>query len=426
VREHTKWALQEAVGWQEFEDICTDYLYCQQGYTNIRQAGKTRDGGRDAVVLHGKNEAIVFAFSMEQNPLAGQSSKFYREYSQWEDKSLEMFVFVSNQNLGAKKIDLQKQLSKPPVNIFDITDLVRFLDFTDNGKEVKQKYGLEERREPIMVQTEDGQEEEFVVTREYTVLSFEDVSHGVAKRYSANLLVNEPIFKSNVKKIVKEVTANLRGREYYRDELVKARWAGTPAHVVWLFVYASIDDVDNANWICRTQWISEALAPKFAPLKLSGNDAVDQIVIDWNDAYLQKAKMYQALTTKKEKYLDEVDSIRKRTKDVVAKAIELTEEQETGQLAYDDYVSQMKIIEPALTELYFASGDIGLPPVECKDIDQAFQGMMAFAHNIVLPFSERGLATWPEKNRKYLVRDAVKGYLRDFERLKFELEKVRR
>lgn len=425
MRKYTEWALQDAVGWQEFEDICTDYLYCQHGYTNIRQAGKTRDGGRDAVVLHGKNEAIVFAYSMEQNPLARQSSKFYREYTQWKDKSLEMFVFVSNQDLGAKKIDLEKHLSKPPVNIFDITDLVRFLDFTDNGKDVKQKYGLEERREQIMVQTEDGQEEELVFTRKYTVLSFVDVSHGVAKRYSANLLVNGPISKSNVKLIVNEVTANLRGREYYRDELVKARWAVTPAHVVWLFVYASIDDVDKANWICRTQWISETLAPNFSPLKLSGNDAVDQIVIDWNDAYPQKAKMYQALTTKK-KYLDEMDSILKRTEDVVAKAIELTEEQETGQLAYDDHVSQMKIIEPALTELYFASGDIGLPPVECKDLDQAFQGMMAFAHNIVLPFSERGLATWPEKNRKNLVRDAIKGYLRDFERLKFELEKVRR
>jgi len=426
VREHTKWALQEVVGWEEFEGICTDYLYCQHGYTKIRQAGKNRDGGRDAVVLHDKKEAIVFAFSMEQNPLAGQSSKFYREYAQWKDKSLEMFVFVSNQDLGAKKIDLQKQLSNPSVNIFDITDLVRFLDFTDNGKKVKQKYGLEERREPIMVQTEDGKEEELVITRKYTVLSFEDVSHGVAKRYSANLLVYEPISKTNVKQIVKEVTANLRGREYYRNELVKARWAGTPAHVVWLFVYASIDDVDNANWICRTQWISETLAPKFAPLKLSGNDAVDKIVIDWNDAYLQKAKMYQTYTIGKEKYLDKIDSILKRTEEAVAKAIELTEKHEAGELAYNDYVSHMKRIEPDLTELYFASGNIGLPPVECNDLDQAFQGIMAFAHNIVLPFSKRGLSMWSGKNRKYLVRDAIRGYLRDFERLKFELEKVRR
>ena len=133
MREHTKWTLQEAIGWQEFEGICTDYLYCQHGYTNIHQAGKTRDGGRDAVVFHGKNEAIVFAFSMEQKPLGGKSSKFHKEYVNWKDKSLELFVFVSNQDLGAKKIDLQKQLSNPPVNIFDITDLVRFLDFSDKG-----------------------------------------------------------------------------------------------------------------------------------------------------------------------------------------------------------------------------------------------------------------------------------------------------
>lgn len=426
MREYTKWALQEAVGWQEFEDICTDYLYCQHGYTNIRQAGRTRDAGRDAVVLHDKNEAIVFAFSMERDPLSRTSSKFHREYARWKDKPLHKFVFVSNQDLGVKKIDLQKQLSKPPVNIFDITDLVRFLDLTQNGNKVKQKYSLKEQREPIMIRTDDGQEEELVVTRKYTILSFEDVSHGIAKRYSANLLVNEPISKSNVKHIVEQVTANLRGREYYRNELVKARWTSTPAHVVWLFVYASLDDVDNANWICRTQWISETLAPKFAPLKLSGNDVVDQIVIDWNDKYLQKAKIYQALTIKKEEYLDKMDSILERTKEIVAKAIEFTEEQETRQLAYDDYASHMKIIESVLTGLYFASGDIGLPPVECKDLDRAFQDMMAFAHNIVLPFSRRGLVTWPEKNRKYLVREAIRGYQHDFERLEFEREKVLR
>ena len=424
MREYTKYALQEIVGWQEFEDICADYLYCKHKYMNIRQAGRTGDGGRDAVVLHDKEEAIVFAFSMEKNPLGGASSKFYREYKRWKDKPLIKFVFVSNQDLGANKIDLQKELSNPPVDIFDITDLVRFLDLTQEGNRVKQVHDLEGHSKPLMIRTDEGQEEELIVTNKYTILSFQDVSHGVAKRYSANLLVNGRITKSDVKQIVKGVTDNLRGREYCRNELVKARWTGTPAHVVWLFVYASPDDVANANWICRTQWLSETLAPEFAPLKLSGNDAMDQIVIDWNDEYLHKAKIYQALTIEKEKYLDKMDSILKRTKEVVAKAIEFTEKQETGQLAYNDYVSHMKIVEPVLTELYFASGDIGLPPVECEDLDQAFQGMMAFAHNIVLPFSERGLTMWSEKNRKYLVRDAIKGYLREFERLKFEREKV--
>jgi hypothetical protein len=296
MRDYTKWALQEAVGWQEFEDICADYLYCQQKYTNIRQTGRIGDGGRDALVLHDEGEAIVFAFSMEKNPLRSASSKFYIEYKRWKDKPIIKFVFVSNQDLGAKKIDLPKDLDNPPVEIFDITDLVRFLDLTHEGSRVKQVHGLEGHLGPLMIRTDEGQEEELIVTSKYTILSFQDVSHGVTKRYSANLLVNGRIIKSGVKQIVKEVTDNLRGREYYRNQLVKARWAGTPAHVVWLFVYASQNDVINANWICRTQWLSETLAPEFAPLKLSGNDVVDQIVIEWNDEYLQKAEIYQALT----------------------------------------------------------------------------------------------------------------------------------
>jgi hypothetical protein len=291
MREDTEWALQEVVGWEEFECICTDFLYRQHGFENIRQAGGTRDGGRDAVILHDDREAIVFAFSMEQNPIAGPSSKFFREYSRWTDEDLNKFVFVSNQDLGARKIDLQEHLSEPPVEIFDITDLVRFLDHTQEGNQVKQSYGLTGQGEPFMIRTDEGHEEELIATNRYTIQSLEDVSHGAAKRYSANLLINGRITKSGVKPIIQEVTDNLRGREYYRNDLVKARWAGTPAHVVWLFIYASLEDVANVNWICRSQWISETLDSKFAPLKLDGNDEVDRIVIDWNEEYEERAKI---------------------------------------------------------------------------------------------------------------------------------------
>jgi hypothetical protein len=121
------------------------------------------------------------------------------------------------------------------------------------------------------------------------------------------------------------------------------------------------------------------------------------------------------LTIKKEAYLKKMETIRGRTEEIVTEIIELTKKLETGQLVNEDYIYQMMALEPELKRLYFASGDFGLPPVECKDLDDAFQGMMAFAHNMVLPFSERGLTTWPEENRNYLVRDAIKGYLREVE-----------
>jgi hypothetical protein len=142
VREYTKYALQEIIGWKEFEDICTDYLYSEHSYKNIRQAGRTCDGGRDSVVLHDNTEEIVFAYSMEKDPVGGASSKFFREYNRWENSDIKEFIFMSNQDLGAKKIDLPKRLLHPPIAIYDITDLVRFLDFTPDGETIRKKYGI--------------------------------------------------------------------------------------------------------------------------------------------------------------------------------------------------------------------------------------------------------------------------------------------
>ncbi|MBG1266722.1 hypothetical protein [Nostoc sp. WHI] len=88
----------------------------------------------------------------------------------------------------------------------------------------------------------------------------------------------------------------------------------------------------------------------------------------------------------------------------------------------------MTKFEPELTKLYFKATDVGTPPTECKDLGQQFQSLISIAHNIahniVLPYSERGLKTWEKDNREYLVRQAIKDYHRVLLKLEFELEKV--
>jgi len=145
MRNPTKYTLQETIGWEEFEDICCSYLYIN-GYKNIKKAGKTKDKGRDAVTLFNKKEDIVFQFSKEKKPLYGKSSKFSKEYKKWQGRTgVKKFIFVSNQDLGSKKIDLEKTLNKPCVQIFDITDLVNFLDYEPSGQKVKKNYAIFEK-----------------------------------------------------------------------------------------------------------------------------------------------------------------------------------------------------------------------------------------------------------------------------------------
>lgn len=145
MRQFTKWVLQEAISWKEFEDICVYFLASIPEYQGLQQIGRTRDGGIDAVLETGFKQGgkTIFAFSMEQQPLRAKYSKFFREYGRWEKSGIREFVFVSNQELGPRKVLLSGTLNDPPVKIFDITDLLRFLEFTDQGNRVKNIYAID-------------------------------------------------------------------------------------------------------------------------------------------------------------------------------------------------------------------------------------------------------------------------------------------
>lgn len=69
-------------------------------------------------------------------------------------------------------------------------------------------------------------------TNGYTILSFRDLSHGGAKRYSANILLSKEYAKPDMIEIVRKITAELKSREYYKNNEVKQLWEGKEAQVI--------------------------------------------------------------------------------------------------------------------------------------------------------------------------------------------------
>lgn len=145
-RSPTRYALQELIGWDDFEKLGTSILY-GMGFENIKSAGGTKDGGKDAAVYMSNGDTIVIQISQEKEPLketkAKKKSKFWREYERWADnESVTKFIFVSNQNLGNKKNTLIETLKNPHVDMFGIDELVNFLDYKDTGKDIKKQYAI--------------------------------------------------------------------------------------------------------------------------------------------------------------------------------------------------------------------------------------------------------------------------------------------
>lgn len=416
-RDYTKWIVQEALGWQAFEDICVAYLFCQQGYHQIRQAGRVADQGRDAVVLCDQHEREVFAFSKERAPLSRSTAKFFRDYDRWRGSGIKRFVFVSSQDLGSGKIDTPKELDDPPVEIYDITDLVLFLDYTPAGHEVKRAHGFE-LLGGILPVAQPREEQIPPPASRFTVLSLEDVSHAAAKRYTANILVTPLGSRGQVRQIVSEAMSEFRSADIFRNEITKRYWAGQPTHAVWLFVYQSLDDVPHANWICRGQWLSPEMDASARPLSLWGNDTIEGIEIDWNEQYEARAKFAKTHTPPHAVYLAQLDRVMEQLEPLMTESLRLHDEYQRFELEHGAYVAKMHMLEPKIIELYRQSGDIGRAPTRYQTLSQAFQQMMATAHNVVLPFSERGLKTWPQRNRDYLVRSAVEHYLAEVEEVR--------
>ena len=206
--------------------------------------------------------------------------------------------------------------------------------------------------------------------------------------------------------------------------MVKRHWSGKSAQVVWLFIYSSMEDARNTNWICRSQWISKSLSEDAAPTRFSGEDIGDSIIVDWNDRYNELAKFYRLNTVTKEEYLEAMLPILEQTKEIMKRAIEETDKYGKDSVSEKQYIHQMQKIETLLDNLYLKSIDLEFPPTECSDLDGAFQVIMAAAHNTVLPFSDKGLTTWPRKNYNQIVVEAIKDYKNNLVRLDFEEMKI--
>ncbi|HEC76396.1 MAG TPA: hypothetical protein ENI33_03950 [Thermoplasmatales archaeon] len=258
----------------------------------------------------------------------------------------------------------------------------------------------------------------------YTIVKQKDVSHAGAKRYSAIVLLDRHYPKDVIRTIIQEATEKLRYSNYYRNERVRARWGRTPAHVVWLFIAYDLEDIQNANWICRTCWIDPSLPKDMHPLSLNGNEKLGDIEVFWNDEYKSHKDFFESHFGTKEEVLEAIRPILNEMIKLAREAINYFEKYRREEISEDELILKMQEMEPRVTELYLQSGNIPMPPEDCKDYDQACQNIFATIHDMFLYFSKRGSERWPKQNRDWLMQDTIKRFYNDMERIRFEESRI--
>jgi len=258
----------------------------------------------------------------------------------------------------------------------------------------------------------------------YTIVNQRDVSHAGAKRYCATILLDRHYPKDVVRTIIQEATEKLKHSNYYRNERVRARWGNTPAHVVWLFIAYDLEDIQNANWICRTCWIDSSLPENMRPIGLNGNEKLEDIEAFWNHDYKVHKNFLESHSGTKDEVLEAIHFVWNEMVEPAEQAIEYFKEYRCGNTSEEGFISKMQKMEPRVTELYLQSGNMPMPPEDCKDYAEACQNTFATIHNMFLYYSRTGLETWPRSNRDWLMQDTIKRFYDDWKRIELEESKI--
>jgi len=259
----------------------------------------------------------------------------------------------------------------------------------------------------------------------YNVLKEEDVSHGGAKRYSAVLLTNPHYSQDIIRRIIREKTEEMRHRKYYRSPRAEERWGETPAHVVWLYIASSLEDVQDFNWRCISCWVDPELPENFRPCSLGGQEILDGIEISWNKENCSFAHyLSENRSAPKEVYLKEADAVCKTMLALGTCAVKKFGEYSAGSLPEADLIQHMQELAPQEAEATRQSRAIPRSPLECDAYGNACFSLFAAVGNMFLLYSPRGLEKWPQKNRDYLMQVAIKHFEENKAAINYERKKI--
>lgn len=259
----------------------------------------------------------------------------------------------------------------------------------------------------------------------FTIVSLEDASWGLAKRYGAKVLTDSHYPKAVLREVIKKATWDIRQSKFYRSRLVESHFGEQEADCVFLFVYLDLRDLQQYNWLCRTSWIRPGLPAIARPLGLNGDEWLGEIEIGWNKSYEEMRDFFSKRLGKKEDWVWKVEALFPRAGELVERAKRLLTAHREGQLGQSELQTTLGQLEDKAMNVAQEAGNLVWPPLDCAECDSAFQAMVGTMHNVFVPFATWGRANWSWEQRIRLMEDALRRYEEDRDRFRYEWKKIR-
>ena len=241
----------------------------------------------------------------------------------------------------------------------------------------------------------------------YTVVEVSDTSHGVARRVSAKILVENTFAtsRSSMKKMIPQLNEKLKKSDYHRNEITKIRYKDIPAEVVSIFFYDSILQVDHGLTFCRSVWNAPKCETPIKPFE--PDEKIQDIDIKWDKDSSFFSDFIADHQMTKGKFLDLSDNIYQLCTEiynVIKKGYDVLIKKGD----YNSFIEYVLKCEIRIEKLNYDISDMDFPPFECKEIDQLIQEIVSMLHNILIVVKD-------DKRNKDSIIYLVRTYMEEIE-----------
>lgn len=253
----------------------------------------------------------------------------------------------------------------------------------------------------------------------YTVLKQQDISVGIAKRYSLKILLNHNLSKPEIAAVIRQVVSRYAGSQYHPNKWAAEKWKGKNASIITVFVYLTPDDEQDCNYFCRSIWVDKDYPDESPRPSWEGENVGSNIITEWSSLYQALAGIHRSYAVSKEDYLDNMQAILEALLPIMT-TITASLSEELSDSARDA-TPTLKAASKAIEALEKRAEDIGRPPTECGEVHLKFRSLITYASNIVMPFLIK--KPNPERNR-YVEQYCVEDFYKTLPEFYYELKKV--
>ncbi len=254
----------------------------------------------------------------------------------------------------------------------------------------------------------------------FTVMEISDTSHGLNRRVTAKILVENTYAtsKATMRNIIPQLNDNLKNSDYHRNEITKNKYKNMPAEVISIFFYDSIMQINHGLTFCRTIWNSPECENKVDPFV--SDEEIKEIGIKWDveNDYLNEFIKENQLT--KGTYLDLTD---RHYKEILLIITNITSSLESYKKDHNFTKFKQEILtwKDSIEIMDQQISSMGYPPVECQDIDEIIHPSVALLHNIIIITNDPNRDS---KNISYLVNSYLEDLAQKTPYYEYERKKI--